>query len=123
MKKYTIIVDPAYMFDFISIYEVKLKKKESEQARKNYEETMFHICGQIGFDKYVEIKYSPEYEKLYTVNSLLFDLVDEIKRNPNMNAHVVDDQVWERYLAKKALQEKFFPEENQKEQKFDYKKK
>lgn len=123
MQEFTIKVDPGYMFDYLSILNVKLVKKPSEKSSRNYDETVLNVCDQIGFEKYMEIRYSDEYFNLFNINSKLFDLVDEVKRNPHMWACIVDNEVWARFLAKKALQEKFFPEIEQKEQKFDYEQK
>lgn len=119
MSKFTIPVDAGYMFDFLCIYEVKLQKKGGDQAILNFTECVGHISDQIGRELLTEILNSEEYRRLVDVNSQLFDLVDEVKKN-TCKGKELDDQVYLRYLAKVALQKKFFPEQSVKEQKFGY---
>ena len=64
---------------------------------------------------------SVEYKKLYEVNTKTFEAVDDAKED-GVKASYVDKCNYERYLAKVALQERFFPEEDMKENKLGYEK-
>lgn len=114
--------DWGYAFDYLSIFDVKNKKNPSDQTARNYEGTVLSLCDQLGFEKYFEIRNSDEYDNLFNVNLKLFDLVDAVKNDTCLGKEL-DDQVYERYLAKKSLQEKFFPDIEICEQKFNYEQK
>jgi hypothetical protein len=64
----------------------------------------------LGRELAVKIYKSEEYQKLYDVNNLLYKLVDKVKSDPSVGTEI-DAGVYERHLAKKALQKKFFNEE------------
>jgi hypothetical protein len=115
----TIPCDWGYLWDYLSIFEVKMKKKQEEKTIRNFLECCMHIQTQLDEKLFHSILSSPEYKNLVEVNSNLFDLVDASK-NDSVLASTVDAGVWSRFLAKKALQEKFFPETELKEQKFNY---
>jgi hypothetical protein len=119
MKKFTIQVDPGYLFDFLSIYDVKFCKFSLTVNEDNFMNTAKHIIAQIGYELYSQILKSQEYAQLYDINFKLFELVD-LAKTDKVKASEVDAGVWKRYLAKKALQEKFFPDSAVQEQKFGY---
>ena len=125
MKTFYITVDAGYMFDFLSIYDVKLLKigsGENNQNLKNFNNTESDIVIQIGEDLYSKIIKSQEYQNLYYINRKLFDLVD-LAKDDKVKASEVDAYVYKRFLAKKALRLKFFPESEEVEQKSGYEKK
>ena len=116
----TIGCDWGYAFDFLSIFEVKMTKNESPINIKNFNETFHHIAGQFNqISDFLKIYDSVEYDNLYNVNFHLFELVDKAK-DDSVKASEVDAGVWNRYLAKKALQDKFFPDIKTNEQKIGY---
>jgi len=118
MNKITIEVDFGYAFDFLSIYAVKMEKHYNNVNVKNYTEAWHHIKSQIG-DKIHEVMESEEYDNLILANTELFELVDLAKTDA-VKASVVDAGVYKRFLAKRALQEKFFPDSDKIEQKIGY---
>lgn len=119
MRKVNIQVDFGYAFDFLSIYEVKINKVNTVQNVKNFTETYHYLKEQIDERKFFEVMDSKEYADLLKANEELFDLVDLAKKDA-VKASVVDAGVYKRFLAKRALLEKFFPEAEKVEQKFGY---
>lgn len=102
-----LLVDEAYAFDYLSILEVKITKKDDENLKFILDVCKENIKDQIGKNLFEDIFGSLEYEKLFKINEDLFDAVDLVKIN-KVTAKYVDDLVYERYLAKKDLQSKFF---------------
>jgi len=100
-------VDEAYAFDYLSILEVKLTKRDDQELKNAFNSCKENIALQIGKDLFDSIFKSIEYEKLFEVNNKLFEAVDLAKKNLVTAKHV-DDLVYERYLAKTQLQNKFF---------------
>lgn len=121
MKKYTIPVSPAYAYDFLSILQVKFDLTKDLKVSLNYLEVYDHIMKEVGPKLHMEIINSREYFELVTVNTHLYNLVDAAKKDL-VKASDVDKLVYERFLAKMALQNKFFPDLEYKEQKFGYEK-
>lgn len=118
-SKITIPVDYGYAFDFLSIYEVKLNKVGTPVNAKNFTEANHHIKEQVGERKFFQVLDSPEYQELVDANRELFDLVDAAKTD-SVKASEVDAGVYKRFLCKRRLQEKFFPEAEKVEQKIGY---
>jgi hypothetical protein len=105
-----ISLDEAYVFDMLSVFDVKIKKLTGEKLLITLEKFLDmsqEIVDQIGVDKYNEIKLSSEYKRMIDANTNVFDLIDQSK-NDNGLAKVTDDANYERHLAKLSLQEKFF---------------
>jgi hypothetical protein len=100
-----ICVDEAYAFDYYAIMELKFHKGAiPELLLKNLK---YKITKQIGLELFKTIMTSDEYKKLYAANSHTFDAVDKAKTN-QLTAQEVDKTNYERMLAKKTLQNKFF---------------
>lgn len=119
-KTVTIPVDYGFAMDFLSIYAVKKHRNPNDsQAIANFRLTFNHLCDQIGHDLMNRVMWSSEYENLFEANNELFSLVDAAKTN-SVTAKEVDDGVYKRFLAKRALQDKFFPDADKVEQKFGY---
>lgn len=104
-----LLVDEAYAFDYLSILEVKSTKKDDQKLKNTLDSCKENIAAQISKDLFDSIFQSIEYEKLFEVNNKLFEAVDLAKENL-VTAKYVDDLVYERYLAKTQLQNKFFKE-------------
>lgn len=122
MKKINIEVDIGYAFDFLSIYEVKSVKLPNKKNLDNYVSCLFCLASQLGEDTITEIIVSKEYKDLFNTNKELFELVD-LAKTDKVKASEVDAGVYKRFLAKRALQEKFFPDAEKIEQKFGYEQK
>jgi hypothetical protein len=114
-----VTVDVGYAYDMHSIALVKCHKVPSARSEINWGRIDLDILNQLGRDLHSTILDSPEYKRLYEVNLFLYQLVDLAKTDA-VKASEVDQGVYERWLAKKALQEKFFPATRYQEQKFGY---
>lgn len=104
-----ITLDEAYVFDLLSIYQVKLDKSIDERKKlieNSYNNLSDEIINQIGIKLYNEIIQSVEYENLLKSNKNVFDLVDRCDETPlskeTANAN------FDRYNKKIILQNKFF---------------
>jgi hypothetical protein len=98
-------VDEAYAFDYYSILSLKnsngfLSLDVLQTVKKDLEES-------LGEDLVKNILNSQEYESLLNANKLTFDAVDKAKEDL-VKASYVDKCNYERMLAKKSLQNKFF---------------
>lgn len=110
----TLKVDEGYAYDYLSILRVKLNKgliPESTVAACGE-----HIKSQIGDYLHFSIINSAFYDELVLLNTKTFEAVDLAKTN-SINASAVNDLNYERYLAKRKLQTKFFPQYAQTEKK------
>lgn len=97
-----------YIFDILSIYQVKITKSPANSVNHyNYNELLSEISNQIGKETIDIILNSEEYSNLYSANLETFNLVDLVKSNPCLGKDV-DASNYKRFLAKKALQEKWF---------------
>lgn len=110
----TISLDEGYIFDLLSISQVKMAKAtEAETIKKvnaSYWKLRDEIISQIGQDKFNSISLSEEYRELFKANEKTFDLVDKAKESEGL-AKEVDKSNYERYLCKVNLQKKFFDNE------------
>lgn len=105
-----ISLDEAYVFDILSIYQVKINNFDGEKLEitlSAMSDLVEEIIEQIGILKYNEVISSREYQELVKANQKVFSLVD-IVRNDTGLAKQADDANYERYLMKIDLQKKFF---------------
>ena len=108
-----ISLDESYVFDILSIYELKIKKSDGDKQKKlilSYHMLENEIIDQIGVTKYNEIKSSNEYDLLCDSNKNVFELVD--RANESQLSKITADANYERYLHKISMQKKFFQTEN-----------
>lgn len=108
-----ISVDEAYVFDMLSVFDVKLKNLSGEKLLKTiekYSDMREEVIDQIGKDKYDQIVSSLEYQKMVYANQRVFQLIDESKNDTGL-AKITDDANYERHVAKMALQNRFFETE------------
>jgi hypothetical protein len=97
-----------YIFDILSVYQVKIVKSENNaQHLNNFNLLLNEISEQIGKEKIADILDSDEYSDLCLANLQTFELVDAVKENPCLGKEV-DASNYKRFLAKKALQERWF---------------
>lgn len=98
----------AYIFDILSIYQVKIAKSPNNELNQaNFENLLNEISAEIGKEKTSTILNSTEYNDLFIANLETFDLVDAVKTNPCLGMEV-DASNYRRFLAKSALQKKWF---------------
>jgi hypothetical protein len=106
-------LDEAYVFDMLSVFDVKIKNLDGEKLAKTiekYSDMREEVIEQIGEDKYREITSSLEYQKMVYANQRVFELIDESKNDTGL-AKITDDANYERHVAKMALQKRFFDTE------------
>ena len=106
-------LDEAYVFDMLSVFDVKLKNLDGEKLAKTIEKYSYmrkEVIDQMGEDKYNQIVSSLEYQKMVFANQKVFELIDESKHDTGL-AKVTDDANYERHVAKMALQKRFFDTE------------
>lgn len=97
-----------YIFDILSVYQVKIiKSTDNSQNLSNFNFLRNEISDQIGKEKTADIIDSKEYDDLCTANIETFELVDAVKLDPCLGKEV-DAANYKRFLAKKALQERWF---------------
>lgn len=107
-----ISLDEAYVFDLLSITQVKLEKSNSEKKvklKKSFDQLSNEIVEQIGYELFNKIIRSEEYYYLKKANEIVFDLVD--RANESEISKITADANYERYLKKITLQNKFFKNE------------
>jgi hypothetical protein len=114
-----ISVDEAAAFDMLAILENKLLISARAKIIDSYILLKKEIADQVGADKHRSIIDSHEYYDLYSINRKIFELVDLSKEN-KVTAKEVDEANYERYKAKQALQQKFFPANGITETKIGY---
>ena len=105
-----ISLDEAYVFDMLSVFDVKIKKFDGEKLAKTVEkfaDMREEVIEQIGDHKYNQIVSSEEYQNMISANQKVFDLIDESKNDTGL-AKITDDANYDRHIAKMALQKRFF---------------
>ena len=87
-----ISLDEAYVFDLLSIFQVKINNFTGEKLEKTIQ-TMSNLIKEI-----------------VDANQYVFDLVDQSKENDQL-AKITDDANYARHVKKMALQKHFFNNE------------
>lgn len=117
-----ISLDEAYVFDLLSILDLKKSKSEgSESSSKhieNYNNLYTEISESIGSELLSLILVSEEYERLKNTNIRVFDLVDLTLKDDGL-AGVTAKENHKRFVLKNELQKSFF-KNNLKEAKIQY---
>jgi hypothetical protein len=103
-----ITVDEAYAFDYYSILEIKYKNNYIKL--ETIDITKEDLISQLSIEIFEKIINSEEYENLIKANELTFNAVDDAKTD-KVPASYVDKCNYQRMLAKKDLQKKFFDQE------------
>jgi hypothetical protein len=104
-----ISLDESYVFDLLSIHEVKLNAStgsKREQVLKSLISLRNEIIEQIGLELFNEITSSLEYTLLQSANKLVFELVD--RAGETKLSKETADANYQRYIRKTELQAKFF---------------
>jgi hypothetical protein len=119
----TLTHSEAFAYDLLSIAYVKLfHNPRDKRAHKNVMDLSAEIERQVGGAPHEAILASDSFDHLYRVNDEMYVRINEIKQRKVTaeDATYIDDRVYQRFLAKKALQEKWFPDDPLTEQKFGY---
>lgn len=114
--------DEAFLYDILAILKVKLIKTAYSDvtAYDNYQSFTMRLLERC--PKHQAILKSTEFSDLVFANLAIFERIDEMKKKTptGEDAIFIDSMNYKRFLYKKALQEKFFPNEKLTEQKFGY---
>jgi hypothetical protein len=105
-----ISLDESYVFDLLSIYEVKIEStddlEKKQKLQQSYNFLTLEIIESIGKFLFKNIISSKEYLDLKSANKIVFDLVD--RANESELSKLTADANYSRYLHKVSLQQKFF---------------
>jgi hypothetical protein len=104
-----ISLDEAYVFDLLSIYQVKINNAvddKLQQLNSTYDLLSNEIINQIGHDLFNKIICSKQYIELVNINQIVFDLVD--RANETQLSKLTADANYQRYIKKIELQNEFF---------------
>lgn len=102
-----ISVDEAAAFDMLAILDCKSARSNNKELLHSARILSSEIEGQISSEKLIAIIGSLEYKHLLEINDQIFNLVDLAKQN-KVTPKEVDDANYQRYLAKKKLQDVWF---------------
>ena len=106
-----ISLDEAYVFDLLSILDLKraksVGKEDNQKHIENYNTLHDEISEQISDIKMLEIIKSEEYKDLVDINSKVFDLVDLGKDQEGL-AKTTAMANYDIFILKNKLQKKFF---------------
>ena len=106
-----ISLDEAYVFDLLSILDLKRAKstgrEDNQKHIENYNILYDEISEQITDIKMHQIIKSEEYTHLVAINSKVFDLVDLGKDQEGL-AKTTAMANYDRFILKNELQKKFF---------------
>jgi hypothetical protein len=106
-----ISLDEAYVFDLLSILDLKkaksIGKEDNQKHIENYNTLYSEISEQITDIKMQEIIESEEYKDLVDINTKVFDLVDLGKEQQGL-ARTTAMANFDRFILKNKLQKKFF---------------
>jgi len=108
-----ISLDEAYVFDMLSVFDVKIKNLDGEKLAKTIEKMscmIEEVIEQVSKDKYDEIFSSIEYQKMVEANQRVFNLIDQSKDDAGL-AKITDNANYDRHIAKMAFQKRFFNSE------------
>lgn len=111
-----ITVNICECYDRLAILEIKrdfvsdLDRKKSILSKIKTLE--MEISMAIGADLAAKIYDSEEYKSLFISNKKVFKLIDELKNDKTLGPKI-NSENYNRYLFKKALQEKFFKESSE----------
>lgn len=123
-----LILSEAYAYDMLSIAYIKSVRTMEGRSTgatpewHEYERMSTLIDVQVGRDKHYMVACSFEYKDLLRVNEEMYDRINLMKTRPatGEDAMYIDDRVHQRYLAKKALQARWFPDSPLTETKHGY---
>jgi hypothetical protein len=119
----SLAVSEAYAYDMLAIATLKMGMNPKDgKAKENMLQLADQMIGQLGDERYLEVLESEEYEALYRVNREMYIRIDELKQREERvgDARYIDNRVYQRFLAKMALQKRWFPEAPLTEQKMGY---
>jgi hypothetical protein len=108
MQTVELTVPTSFAYDYLSILQIKWYQSKDDKALENFDRCYLELISKLGEVLAKDVYWSPEYEELFRENLKIFQLVDELKKNPEILAITVDQHNWNRAQIKKRIQEKFF---------------
>jgi hypothetical protein len=106
-----ISLDEAYVFDLLSILDLKKDKSKNTELYnihlENYYSLYLDILNQIGIEELSKILNSEEYKELKHANMRVFDLVDLCLKDEGLAGETAREN-HKRFILKNKLQKKFF---------------
>jgi hypothetical protein len=103
---YNLKVSESYAMDFLAILRIKSHQTKTEESQRLFDECYLSLLEQGG-ENFLAAYRSDLYLDLIQANLDVFNMVNQIKKG-GIDARVVDELNYERYLAKQAIQDKFF---------------
>ncbi len=115
-------VDEAAAYDMLAIQSIKNEHNGRLSMMEIEEHTVFsyQIGREVGQELHVVILASSEYEALRLANQRVFEAVDIVKLPYTFDARWIDGLNYQRYVAKQALQKRWFPDKPLTERKLGY---
>lgn len=107
MKFFNWPCDPGFLYDALSIVQVKLMKGVIEQESFDFYDKM--VRDQVGIGGHRIIVESEEYKECVRVNTATFEGVEDAWED-KVKASYVCDRNDDRIVAQRRLQHKFFPD-------------
>lgn len=108
----TLIHDMAYAYDMLTIACIKLlHNPQDHKALAGYLDLNSSLERQQGEADHAVITSCDEFIRLNRVNTEMYIRINEMKLREatGEDAKYIDDRVYQRFLAKKALQQRWFP--------------
>lgn len=108
----TLVHDMAYAYDMLAIACIKVVyNPQDHKALAGYLDLNTTLEQQQGELDHDAITSCDEFARLSQVNQEMYIRINEMKLREatGEDAKYIDDRVYQRFLAKKALQERFFP--------------
>lgn len=106
-----ISLDEAYVFDLLSILDLKKDKSKNTESYnthiENYYSLYLEIANDIGIEQLSTILNSEEYKELKETNIRVFDLVDLGLKDQGLAGETAREN-YKRFILKNKLQKKFF---------------
>lgn len=102
---------PAFAYDLLAIAAIKARHNPDDTtAKENLLLLDEAIQQQVGVMLHEQVCASPEYQRLYQVNDEMYIAIDALNANGESHgiATYINDRVYQRFLAKQALQAKWF---------------
>lgn len=116
-------VDEGYAYDMLAIQAVKHEKAPSPKSGAAITQLACDIIAATTTEGHIGVICSKEHQDLIDTNRKLFELIDELNKHPadcSCYGCQVNRLNYIRFLYKRALQAKFFPENAPTEQKLGY---
>lgn len=107
----TVSLSEGVAFDMYAIARVKEVRTGLDACHTQVNSLCIDLLRALDAGLLADILCSAEYKALYEANGRVFDLIEEMHRTPKLSHGMAIDRAnHQRYLAKVALQNRWFPE-------------